>query len=664
MRFDQWHWARISDDDIARAEELVGVTFDEARRSVLRNNSSVDIQASPGSGKTTLLVAKLAILASRWPETQRGVCVLSHTNVARTEIEEKLVGTPEGRRLLAYPHFIGTIHGFVNTFLGLPELRASDKPVRLIDNEVSGRACLRLLYKLAPNTAPRIALSRRQDGDRIVAGLRYQGAQLTLGSEAEAGLPFGSSTKTFQALSTIKEQVTRNGFFRHDDMLAYGLSLLGKEPRLVSILQHRFPVVLIDEMQDTTELQNSLLNIIFPATGESVIQRFGDMNQAIYESDNTGALAGNFPDPARLSLISNSRRFGEWIGKVANPMGCSHQSAVLIGEGPSRALCPADGSQMPHTVYLFNGLPKDKVVVEFGKLLLETFSEDVLRRGDFRLIGRTGSRSNDDENHSGSLAWYWDGYAPGVNRENNRRPTIAGYFHLSRHALNIDEGSAKEPVEIVAQGIVDLLRRIDGSVVPYRKIWHYWLKASIAGDDSALKLYQKLLWKYAIRGAVLTETDHPKLLAVLRKILQPIIHDQWIDAENSFVTWSNDEIVQGAVEPKDLSPTNTYRVTHDSRSVDIKFGTINSAKGQTHTATLVVDTMFHSYDLAKVKPWLLGSRSGLGAGDTAQLAGRLRLNYVAMTRPTHLLCLAMRREDIDSTEEQKLIDRGWRVRTI
>ncbi len=44
-----------------------------------------DVQAAPGNGKTTLLAAKLALLARTWLTRRRGICVLSHTNAARTE---------------------------------------------------------------------------------------------------------------------------------------------------------------------------------------------------------------------------------------------------------------------------------------------------------------------------------------------------------------------------------------------------------------------------------------------------------------------------------------------------------------------------------------------------------------------------------------------------
>ena len=104
----------ITDEDILWAKDIMGgkIHFDSARADVIKNMESVDIQAFPGSGKTTILVAKLAILAKKWSYSNAGICVLSHTNVAREEIEERLGNTEIGRKLLSYPHFIGTMHSF------------------------------------------------------------------------------------------------------------------------------------------------------------------------------------------------------------------------------------------------------------------------------------------------------------------------------------------------------------------------------------------------------------------------------------------------------------------------------------------------------------------------------------------------------------------------
>lgn len=129
----------ISDEDIAWAESTLGLppsAFDEPRRQVLKAMDSIDVSSCPGSGKTTLVVAKLVILARKWPYRTKGMCVLSHTNVARHEIEIGLGNTNEGRALLEYPHFVGTIDSFVDSYLAIPWLRSLHRPITLINTEI------------------------------------------------------------------------------------------------------------------------------------------------------------------------------------------------------------------------------------------------------------------------------------------------------------------------------------------------------------------------------------------------------------------------------------------------------------------------------------------------------------------------------------------------
>ena len=129
---------QVSDADIARVEGLLlpaGCGFNEERRSFIRCMESRDVVACPGSGKTTALLAKLLILASYMPFSDgRGVCVLTHTNVAIDEIKRRAGGAADA--LFVHPNFFGTIQGFVNRFLAIPAYRNRFKqPIQVIDND-------------------------------------------------------------------------------------------------------------------------------------------------------------------------------------------------------------------------------------------------------------------------------------------------------------------------------------------------------------------------------------------------------------------------------------------------------------------------------------------------------------------------------------------------
>lgn len=135
------------------------------------------------------------------------------------------------------------------------------------------------------------------------------------------------------------------------------------------------------------------------------------------------------------------------------------------------------------------------------------------------------------------------------------------------------------------------------------------------------------------------------------------------------MTWPDDlELVDGEVAYAPRTD-NVFSYPHGDPKVHIRLGSIHSVKGETHTATLVLDTFYYAHHFTELKPWLLGDRSGglkvkkKGAPqlESSRLLGRLKLHYVAMTRPSHLLCVAMRRDVFTDDELDVLKGRGWAV---
>jgi DNA helicase II / ATP-dependent DNA helicase PcrA len=95
--------------------DLGGCDFSDPHQiDFLSCTIACDVQAVPGNGKTTLLAAKLALLSRTWRSRQRGVCVISHTNAAREEVERRLAGHPSAHAFLTYPHFVGTVTSFID----------------------------------------------------------------------------------------------------------------------------------------------------------------------------------------------------------------------------------------------------------------------------------------------------------------------------------------------------------------------------------------------------------------------------------------------------------------------------------------------------------------------------------------------------------------------
>ena len=80
----------------------------------------------------------------------------------------------------------------------------------------------------------------------------------------------------------MKAALIRNGIATQNEVPALALRLLRKYPQIAKALAHRFPVILVDEAQDTSCEQMELIEIIADAGAKTVVL-VGDPDQAIYE---------------------------------------------------------------------------------------------------------------------------------------------------------------------------------------------------------------------------------------------------------------------------------------------------------------------------------------------------------------------------------------------
>lgn len=96
------------------------VTLTDEQNAFLDAEGKVVLCACPGSGKTFIVGKKLLKYLDTWPYTYRGIAVLSFTNVASEEILRQTKELAEAKfQNIGFPHFIGTLDSFINTFIFL-----------------------------------------------------------------------------------------------------------------------------------------------------------------------------------------------------------------------------------------------------------------------------------------------------------------------------------------------------------------------------------------------------------------------------------------------------------------------------------------------------------------------------------------------------------------
>jgi len=646
----------IDDDDIAWAIRAMGLpegAFDQARQEVLKNGISIDVAACPGSGKTTLLVAKLAILARKWTDTRRGICVLSHTNVARNEIEQRLGSTAEGQSLLSYPHFIGTIHGFVDRFLGMPWIKACGFPVSMIDTEVA----LARRWKRLP-VPTRTALENKRNGPGI---LQIEATDFSVGDVSWGkGGTLGRETDTYRNMLTACRETAEAGYFCYEDPFLWGRELTEIAPETIETLRSRFSVLFIDEAQDNSELQSSILHRVF-VDGETdvVCQRFGDANQAIFHSVNSKEVPTTWKFPSDDENIQrdipDSHRFGQAIADFAAPLAVKPQN--LTGSGPDQRKAGA-GVDGQNAVFLFDGDARPHVLPAFAEHLREVFSAESLEKGSFIAVGGKHKEPDNDDNKPNSVCDYWKDYAPEQTKADPRPDTFVGYVQLGRAKMDKGGNGNLHPViESIASGVLEGGRRAGGKVVRrQRKDRH--IREVLTENVDVLASYNEFMRRFAVDGEELTrQLWEDEWRQKIGDFIEAVFEGETeYQAPQAFFNWPDAD----AGTPVDAKAGTVYQ--KDEQLPKIRLGSIHSVKGETHTGVLVLETYIRSYLMNAIKRWLLGN-----AGTEKQRNGqssKLKLHYVAMTRPTHLLCLALPSGTFTDQEITTLSGCGWLIARV
>jgi DNA helicase II / ATP-dependent DNA helicase PcrA len=655
---------KVTDPDVVWACRILklapqafgGADGADPRLVVLKSSDPLDVAACPGSGKTTLLVAKLAILARHWSEPSQGVCVLSHTNVARREIETRLGATSEGRRLLGYPHHVGTIHGFINTYVAIPWLRSQGYPIRFIDDDA---CCRRRWFKLTPGQRSALEKSKR-----LASSLKVRDAAFDVGDIpwGKTKAPLGRETDLYVAIRAACQDSTEEGYFCHDEMFVWAHDALDKLPGLRRTIRRRFPALFIDEVQDNSEAQSRLLHRIFIEGEPKVIrQRFGDMNQAIFRKSEEfqAAQTDPFPDLATKIDIPNSHRFGQTIAGLANPLAANPPG--LIGMGPSGR--PADKVDIRPVVFLFDALHSRNVIPSYARYLTEVFTQVELREGVFAAVGAVHKNRGED-NPPNSVGHYWDSYDHQLGYADGHPDRFLHYVAMGFAAMQ-PTGDVRHTVQKVAEGLLWLVRILNPTLkLANRRNKHRQMLELLGGNDKARRIYLRLVAALAA-GRVPASQEvwddwRPHIFAIGTALAGG---DTDLPSDGGFLNWSAGAPAVTSSVRSDLA--NVYQYPSIEQKVCIKVGSIHSVKGETHTATLVLDTFFYKHHLVRLKPWLLGTKSGQGRqSDSSAICSSLKQHYVAMTRPTHLLCLAMRASDLAPAEIATLQSRKWRMARV
>jgi len=612
----------ITDDDIKKVEQKFGLTFDEESRKFIKCLESKDIQACPGAGKTTSLVAKLDILSNYMPfDDNSGVLVLTHTNVAVDEIKAKLGNNAS--KVLGYPNHVGTFQSFVNKYLAIPMyIKLFGKRPERIDSEKFYSLFQKQFEKV--NSFHFKWLNDRAKEKHI--DVLYFIENLKLLDEEklqyEGKTIISTNSTMFQAILTISKipkRLKREGYLTYNDCYSLAIKYLNDYPQIIEVFQKRFKYVFVDEAQDTDDRQFKIINKLF--SENTIIQKIGDNNQAIFNF--SGQKSGGWKIDDNSIEIKNTKRLSTLISKQVEKVAIEPQK--LNGN---------DTIHIQPAIILFDN-PKD-VLPKFGELIIENKLYH-RKKYSFKAVGA-------------------------VAKKHDTKDTILDYFpEYQKNNTNQDVDTLIEKLEIIK---VDNIRPKDYKKIALDIIKNYLKEKSILNNDKVftkntilstleensedeynnfkLKLFH-ITEKLASLECV--ESDMKELLLIFLDFKEQTLDNEVLS-----------EVIKNyQIQLENESKQNIYTYKSDGINFDIAISTIHKVKGETHIATLVLETYKDGYDIFQLLDFLKGNNNKLKLDD------KKKLLYVGMSRPTNLLCLAIHKKHIHRKKEKEVTEKDIEI---
>lgn len=578
----------INDDEIEKVYEILfnkKGNFEEKKQKIIKSFESCCIEAAPGSGKTTTLVAKLMILAEKLNKGnyEKGICILTHTNIGIDIIKEKL--GMKGDVLFRYPNFLGTLQSFVDSYLAIPYYKKKyRKKVDIIDNDMVNYFNLNLLK----NQSLQGFLDKQH---KNIEDIYYNFNDEYFYVEENAILK-NKDTPTYKLLfSRIK-----NNILRYEEAIQLGKIYVNEYPDLKKYFSERFFLVLVDEMQDTTQDAFEILENLFDKE-KVTVQYIGDRNQNLYNgtedwySDSRGDLN-----------LNTSNRFGENIANFLNYIRGNLENNLIKGNSNVEDYKPI--------LFLYNFLDKNE---ENGNnIIFDKFFEIIKEReldrkeGNIKVIGHVGI------------------FKKG-------KVTVSSYFkkflkNEKVFSLNkiIKKKSKSQPenkkiIKELKSKIGLFLKKEDKEELKEK------FDEFIKMEENRIN-FNKIIYNY------LLDKDEEKFIDNLFCFLESILKE-------SLKKEKFNEIFK-IKEVENKNNDNNEMNTYIKDNIKLEINTIHGVKGETHLATLYLDTFWYKYDVSDYLFKLLSLELTDKQKKEIRHIQRNRNIFVGASRARHLLCFA------------------------
>ncbi len=312
-------------------------------------NGQIMLLAGPGTGKTTTIITRIEKMLSAGIEPSSILC-LTYSDAAANEMRQRLIKT---MGVIASSVDIYTYHSFCNEIIkenpaefnlapGVHLITETEK-LTLMQETIDETG---LVYYVAPKadkyfyTRDFISLSEKLKGKRLTKEeyLEYIETNPTLMPQAreleeairekeeKGDLRTKTKRNDLQKVLTniekakevwnlyelYSEKMIRNNLIDFSDMINFVLDKFEDDKTFLNEISNKYKYFLVDEYQDTNDLQNSIIFNLVDANEKKNILVVGDDDQIIYafqgaRTDNLENFLTKYQNTQVICLIENNR---------------------------------------------------------------------------------------------------------------------------------------------------------------------------------------------------------------------------------------------------------------------------------------------------------------------------------------------------------------------
>lgn len=494
----------------------------------------------------------------------------------------------KSHKIFKYPNYCETIQKFVNTFI--LNNWYTTKYKKKIEIIDNEYFVKSFINKIGPSKAKFLYNSKFSYDEIFTDGEDVFYGTTKIEEKQIGKLSKEKQNEYVQSIKRAKLELISEGILNYRDAFEIGIRYLKENKNIKNYIKNRFEIIFVDEMQDCRQWEKEFLDICF---SDIVFQRIGDPNQQIYDETCWR------PSEDNVLNISDSLRNSYNIANFSESFQCIPYKIKGKKENDIK---------VKFIVYKKENIlqVKDKFVE-----IIKNKKLDTIKNSEFKIIGKVIKKN---ENGNIELADYF---------EREEQNNIFNYEKIFHEIL-------KQNKNRILKSLIDMMfyiyRRIDkNNYCKISKKQEFISKIEKYIDKQAL--YKRL------KDTKLNVCEFSKLY--IKEILVSIFYDK------AYFERSYNYIIQEI--NSNLDKINNY----NKDGISIKISTIAGAKGETHTATLVCETFYKKYDIEYVFDKYIRKKQ---SNDTVE--NFLHNLYVAFTRPTELLCVAIRKEMYDKFKKE------------